>query len=129
MSEIETGSVESTVAAAPAKRVLTKEERIAQYDKQIAQLQRRREDCINDVVRTKAAKVTTLPNVGDVVEFTYGRTTPTTNARELVGTVLGARPTGEYEGKKTPALVRVQVGSGFDVEILTIYPSSIKASA
>lgn len=108
------------------KAPLTKEEKIAKIEAQIVKLKQRIEDIINGVVRVKASKVVVLPNVGDVVDFTYGRTTPTTSARELTGIVIGVKPATEVDGKRTPALVRVQVGDGFDSEILTIYPAQIK---
>lgn len=108
------------------KAPLTKEEKIAKIEAQIVKLKQRIEDIINGVVRVKASKVVVLPNVGDVVDFTYGRTTPTTSARELTGIVIGVKPAAEADGKRTPALVRVQVGDGFDAEILTIYPAQIK---
>ena len=111
------------------KKVLTKEERIASLEAQIAKLQQRLDDVRNDRVVAKAKKVVPLPVEGDVVAFTYGRTTPTSTARELIGTVIGVKPKVEpgEDGKGgTPALVRVTVGSGFDIEVLTIYPAQIK---
>lgn len=111
------------------KKVLTKEERIASLEAQIAKLQQRLDDVRNDRVVAKAKKVVALPEIGDVVAFTYGRTTPTSTARELIGTVIGVKAKVEpgEDGKGgTPALVRVTVGSGFDIEVLTIYPAQIK---
>ena len=111
------------------KKVLTKEERIASLETQIAKLQQRLDDVRNDRVVAKAKKVVALPEEGDVVSFTYGRTTPTSTARELVGTVIGVKAkieAGEDGKGGTPALVRVTVGSGFDIEVLTIYPAQIK---
>jgi hypothetical protein len=111
------------------KKVLTKEERIASLEAQIAKLTQRLDDVRNDRVVAKAKKVVALPEIGDVVAFTYGRTTPTSTARELVGTVIGVKAKVEpgEDGKGgTPALVRVTVGSGFDIEVLTIYPAQIK---
>lgn len=111
------------------KKVLTKEEKIAAIEKQIAHLTQKLDDVRNDRVTTKAKKVVALPEVGAIVAFTYGRTTPTSQARELVGVVKGVKPKVEAgaDGKGgTPALVRVTVGSGFDIEVLTIYPAQIK---
>ncbi len=111
------------------KKVLTKEERIANITAQIERLLAKKDDIINDRVTAKVKKVVPLPEIGDVVAFTYGRTTPTSTARELVGTVIGVKAKVEpgEDGKGgTPALVRVTVGSGFDIEVLTIYPAQIK---
>ncbi len=111
------------------KKVLTKEERIASLEAQITKLTQRLDDVRNDRVTASAKKVVPLPVEGDVVAFTYGRTTPTSQARELIGTVTGVKPKVEAgpDGKGgTPALVRVSVGSGFDIEVLTIYPAQIK---
>lgn len=114
------------------KKVFTKEERIASLEAQIAKLTQRLDDVRNDRIVAKAKKVVALPEIGDVVAFTYGRTTPTSTARELVGTVIGVKAKVEpgEDGKGgTPALVRVTVGSGFDIEVLTIYPAQIKPEA
>lgn len=120
---------EATSATSTAK-VLTKEEKLAVIDKQIANLQQRRYNVANDIVVTKAAgKVVVLPSVGDIVWFVHGRNTPTTQARTLQGQVLGIKPAVAGDEathtKSTPALVRVLVGDGIDAETLTIYPSVI----
>lgn len=118
------------VVTTAAKPVLTKEQKIANITAQIERLLQKKEDLINDRVTVAAKKVVALPEVGDVVTFTYGRTTPTSTARELVGTVIGVRAkieAGEDGKGGAPALVRVTVGSGFDIEVLTIYPAQIKA--
>lgn len=131
MNDTVNTTAETTTAApvAPVKPVLTKDQKIANINAQIAKLQQRLSDVINDVVRAPAAKVIALPEVGAVVEFTYGRTTPTTTARELIGTVVAVKAASEVDGKKLPALVRVSVGEGFDAELLTIYPSVIKPAS
>ena len=124
---------EANQSVTSTAKVLTKEEKLAVIDKQIANLQQRRYNVANDIVVTKAAgKVVVLPNVGDIVWFVHGRNTPTTQARTLQGQVLGIKPAAEgneAEGvKRTPALVRVLVGDGIDAETLTIYPSVITAA-
>ncbi len=127
---IETGATETT-AAPVAKPVLTKEQKIANITAQIERLLQKKDDLINDRITVAAKKVVALPEVGDVVSFTYGRTTPTSTARELVGTVSGVRAkveAGEDGKGGAPALVRVTVGEGFDLEVLTIYPAQIKST-
>lgn len=123
-------TVNTESATVAAKPVLTKEQKIANITAQIERLLQKKDDLINDRVTVAAKKVVALPEVGDVVTFTYGRTTPTSTARELVGTVIGVRAkveAGEDGKGGAPALVRVTVGSGFDIEVLTIYPAQIKA--
>lgn len=107
--------------------VLTKEEKLVKIDAQIAALQQKRYNVENDIVTTKAAKVVVLPVTGDVVAFSYGRKTPTSSPRELVGTVMGVKPASEVDGKRTPAMIKVTVGYGFDAEVLTIYPAQVSA--
>ena len=124
----DTVNTESTTVA--AKPVLTKEQKIANITAQIERLLQKKDDLINGRVTVAAKKVVVLPEVGDVVAFTYGRTTPTSTARELIGTVSGVRAkveAGEDGKGGSPALVRVTVGEGFDIEVLTIYPTQIKA--
>jgi hypothetical protein len=107
--------------------VLTKEEKLSKIDAQIAKLNERRYNIENDIVTTKAAKVVVLPVTGDTVAFSYGRKTPTSQPRELVGVVLGVKPASEVDGKRTPAMIKVTVGEGFDAEVLTIYPAQVSA--
>ena len=107
--------------------VLTKEEKLAKIDTQIAALQQKRYNVENDIVTTKAAKVVVLPVTRDVVAFSYGRKTPTSSPRELLGIVMGVKPASEVDGKRTPAMIKVAVGVGFDAEVLTIYPAQVSA--
>jgi hypothetical protein len=127
-------SLDTTVAAteaAPAapKVVLTKEQKIAKVDEQIAKLQARREDIINDVVRAPAAKKeVALPEVGATVTFFHGRKTANTEPVEKLGTVVAIKPAGEVDGKRTPAQIKVAFGEGFDLETAVIYPAQIVAT-
>lgn len=102
---------------------LTKEEKIAHIEKQITALNAKLLDVVNDVVRTPAKKTVPLPAIGDTVSFLRGRNTATTEAVETIGTVVGIKPAGE----KTRAQLKVQVGYGFDIEFVTLYPAQCTA--
>lgn len=106
---------------------VTKEEKLAKIDAQIVVLNQKRYNVENDIVTAKAAKVVVLPVTGDAVAFSYGRKTPTSQPRELIGTVMGVKPASEVDGKRTPAMIKVTVGEGFDAEVLTIYPAQVSA--
>jgi hypothetical protein len=119
-----------SAAVAPTPVVLTKAEKLAKIDKEIARLQQRRVDIENDVVTVKGAKVIVLPANGDIVTFQHGRLTATTQPVDLTGTVVAVKPVSVTEaGKKLPAQVKVQVGEGFDAEFYVIYPAQIKDAA
>lgn len=131
-------TAEQTTTTDNTKPVLTKEEKLAQIDKQIAQLQAKRYNVENDIVVVKAKKEVALPEVGAEVLFLYGRKTPTTSPVEKIGRVTAVKPVSEVDDgkggkKKLPAQVKVVIGSGFDEEFVTIYPAQIitdaKASA
>lgn len=108
------------------KKTKTKEEQIADFDSRIAKLVKRREDFINGVVHIPVVnKVVPLPEVGAVINFRYGRTTDKTSPVIKTGTVIAVRAAVTDELKKLPAQVRVSVGEGFDIELLTIYPAQI----
>ena len=123
----------SDVATAPVVVApLTKEEKIAKIEGQISKLQQKIKDLIEGVVRAPAAKKeVALPAIGDVIEFTYGRKTATSNPLEKIGTVVAIKPSVvvEIEGggtRRNPAQIKVQVGDGFDTEFVVIYPAQIK---
>lgn len=121
-------SDQDTINATPvtAPVVLTKEEKIAKVDKEIARLQKKREDIINDVVRATGPKAIVLPAVGADVLFNYGRNTATSSVEQLLGRVVAIKPASVTEaGKKTPAQIKVSVGEGFDQEFYVIYPAQI----
>lgn len=122
----EIGNTASAVIGAQAP--LTKEQRIAKIDEQIAKLQARRQDIIDGVVRQPAAKVEKpLPGVGATVTFTFGRNKGNRSPIDLTGEVLGVKPAGQTsDGKRTPAQIKVQVGTGFDSNVYVIYPAQIK---
>jgi hypothetical protein len=113
--------------AVVGKTPKTKEEQIAIIDGQITKLQKRKQDLIDGVVSKPAAKVVALPEVGAVIEFRFGRTNEKTNKTPVIktGTVIAVKPAVTDDLKKSPAQVRVSVGEGFDVELLTIYPAQI----
>lgn len=124
MSEIENTTASTVVAPAPI--VLTKEEKIAKIDKEIARLQTKRYNIENDIVEVKAAKVVALPVEGADVLFNYGRKTATTEPVQKIGRVVAVKPaTVNAEGKKLPAQIKVSVGEGFDQEFVVIYPAQI----
>jgi hypothetical protein len=120
-------NAEAQDQAVVGKTPKTKEEQIAIIDGQITKLQKRRQDLIDGVVSKPAAKVVALPEVGAVIEFRFGRTNEKTSKVPVIktGTVIAVRPAVADELKKSPAQVRVSVGEGFDVELLTIYPAQI----
>lgn len=107
--------------------VLTKEEKIAKIDKEIARLTQKRDDILNDrVPQPKAKKEVALPEVGTDVLFNYGRRTATTEPVQKIGKVVAIKPASvTAEGKKLPAQLKVQIGEGFDTEFVTIYPAQI----
>lgn len=116
---------ENQTPAAPV--VLTKEEKLARLDKEIARLTQKRDDIANDrLPQPKAAKVVTLPEVGADVLFSYGRKTATTDPVEKLGRVVAVKPASvNAEGKKLPAQIKVSIGEGFDQEFVVIYPAQI----
>lgn len=116
-----------TEATKPAaKAPLTKEQKITAIQEQIAKLQQRLFNVENDIVEVKPAKVVALPEVGADVLFRYGRTTNTTKPVEKIGRVLAVKPAMPLEGGKTsPAQIKVQVGEGFDAELVTIYAGQL----
>lgn len=119
-------------AAAPvaAKPAPTKEEKIASLKAQIAKLEVRLYNVENDIVApVKAPKVVVLPEVGSYIEFMYGRTTATTEPVQRTGLVVAVKAATEVDGKTKPALVKVQIGEGFDAELVTIYLGQIVAAA
>jgi hypothetical protein len=59
---------------------------------------------------------------GTQVTFDYGRGETRTVKQ---GTVLGVKL--PVEGQKGAALVRIQIGEGFDAEIVTVYPANVRS--
>ena len=120
-------TTETTVATA----TLTAEqnERIAKLREQIAKIEARIQQIIEGKPAKAAKKERPLPNVGDVVTFLFGRTTPTTSPKEVIGTVIAVKPSEQVDGKTRPALVRVQFGEGFDAQVATILPAAIRESS
>ena len=125
MSEIENTNASESTTAAPV--VLTKEERIAKIDKEIARLTARRDDIVNDrQPQPKAKKEVVLPEVGSDVLFNYGRKTATTEPVQKIGRVAAIKPASTTaDGKKLPAQIKVSVGEGFEQEFVVIYPAQI----
>lgn len=106
--------------------VLTKEERIAKIDKEIARLTTKRYNIENDIVVTATKKEVALPEVGADVLFTHGRRTATTEPTQKIGRVVAVKPaTVNDAGKKLPAQIKVSIGDGFDQEFVVIYPAQI----
>lgn len=118
----DTVTVAPVVVAPPAP--LTKEQRIAKLREQITKLEAKI-TAIETGVEVKVGKVVALPIVSDSVTFLYGRKTATTEQVLRSGTVVAVKPSTEVDGKKLPAQVKVQVGEGFDVEFVTIYPAQV----
>lgn len=109
---------------------LTKEEKLAAIDAQIAKLNQRRYNIENDIVVAKVAKAVVLANVGDAITFTYGRKTATTSPVERTGTVIAIKPAAQLEGGKvSPAQIKVLTGEGFDAEHVVIYPAQVVTAA
>lgn len=114
--------------SATNKPVPTKEERLAKIKTNIEALQRKYDDILNDrVPAAKPKKEVYLPQVGDEVFTPVGRNTATSQARILKGVVKAVKAAviGD-EGKVTSAAqVRVEVGEGFDVQLITVYPAQL----
>lgn len=122
----ELNQTQATTTEAAVKPVLTKEERVAKLRAEIAKLEKKIYNIENDIVEVKAKKEVALPAVGDIVTFTYGRRTATTEPVQKVGTVVAVKPAQAGNGGKTsPALVKVQYGDGFDADFAVIYPAQI----
>ena len=69
---------------------------------------------------TGSAKARPVLEVGTAVTFRFGRTTSTSKARVLEGTVSARK---DEEGK--PVAYKIAVGSGFDEELFTVQPGAI----
>lgn len=106
--------------------VLTKEEKIAKIDKEIARLETKRYNVEHDIVEVKAKKEVALPEIGSDVLFNFGRTTATSVRSQRIGRVVAVKPASLTEaGKKLPAQIKVSVGEGFEQEFVVIYPAQI----
>lgn len=118
------------VVATPEKAVpvvKTKEEKLAAITVQIERLNQRYDDILNDRVVAKVAKAVYCPEIGDKVLATIGRNTATSAAKVVEGTVIAIKhPTVDAEGKTVGATqVRVEVGEGFDTQLVTLYPAQL----
>ena len=103
---------------------LTKEEKIARIDAQIAKLQQRRDDVLNDRVTVKAKAAAYVPAVGDKVLATVGRKTATTNPTIEEGTVVAVK--APNAGEKGSVQVRVRIKEGqFEEQVVTLYPTQL----
>lgn len=121
----ETCMSENQTAVTP-KVELTKEEKISRLKKEIARLETKLFNVENDIVEVKAKKEVALPAVGADVLFNYGRKTATTDPVQKIGRVVAIKPAGvTAEGKKTPAQIKVSVGTDFEQEFVVIYPAQI----
>lgn len=67
------------------------------------------------------SKARPVLEVGTAVSFRFGRTTATSNARVLEGTISARKD--DEEGK--PQAYKIAVGSGFDEELFTVQPGAI----
>lgn len=111
--------------AATVKTPLTKEQKLANIDAQIAKLQARRAD-IEAGRDTKAKKEVYVPAKGDKVIATIGRNTATSQAKSVEGTVLAVKVPAEGEKGATQVRVRIYEGE-FDEQTVTLYPAQLQA--
>ena len=123
-SDIDTSAAQ---AQAPvAKPVLTKDEKITKVKAEIARLELKLFNLINDIAEpARVKKEVVLPEVGATVSFVYGRKTATTEPKIITGTVVAVRAASEVDGKKTPAQVKVAYGEGFDAGFAVVYPAQL----
>lgn len=113
---------------ATTKIVLTKDEKIAKVKAEIARLETKLFNLINDIPEpARAKKEVVLPAIGATVSFVYGRKTATTEPKTIVGTVVAVKAATEVDGKKTPAQVKVAYGEGFDAGFAVVYPAQLTA--
>lgn len=121
-----TDAIENTTATANTKPVLTKDEKIAKVKADMARLEIKLFNLINDIAEpARVKKEVVLPVVGAVVSFVYGRKTATTEPKTITGTVVAVKPAAEVDGKKTPAQVKVAYGEGFDASFAVVYPAQL----
>lgn len=71
-----------------------------------------------------APKANVVYEPGTVVHFRYGRTTATSQARELVGVIKGRRD----NEAGVPQAYRVEAGEGFDAYVYAVRPGAIKGT-
>ena len=108
-----------------AKPVLTKEEKLAKIQEQIAKLQQRYDDVLNDRVVQRAKKEVAVPAVGAKVLATIGRNTPTTQAKVEEGTVVAVK--FPEPGTKGGVQVRVRIKEGqFEEQLVTLYAAQVE---
>lgn len=114
-------------AQTQAPVVLTKEEKIAKIDAQIAKLQARRDDIVNDRITVAVKKVAFMPEVGQRVIGPVGRNSATTQAKLVEGTVVAIKPATIVDGKTVSAAqVRIRVFEGsFEEQLITLYPAQL----
>lgn len=114
-----------TQAAVATKPVLTKEEKIARINEQIAKLQARLDDIINDrVPQAKVKAPAYVPEVGARVLATVGRKTATTNPTVEPGVVIAVK--FPEAGAKGGVQVRVRIKEGtFEEQLVTLYAAQV----
>ena len=110
---------------ANAKPVPTKEEKLEKILEQIAKLQARYDDVLNDRQPVKAVKVVEIPEVGAKVIATIGRTTATTQPTLEEGTVVAVKRPAE--GEKGAVQLRVRIKEGqFEEQLVTLYVAQVE---
>lgn len=92
-------------------------ERLQAIDEQIAKLQARREKVANSL-ELEAGDL----SAGDTVTFEYGRSTSAEGRRTLEGVVKGV-----FTPVKGGVQVKVEVGEGYEAELLTTPLTTIKS--
>jgi hypothetical protein len=107
------------------KPVLSKEEKLAKINEQIAKLQARYDDVLNDRAPVKAAKVVIIPEVGAKVIATIGRATATTQPSLEEGTVVAVKRPAD--GEKGAVQLRVRIKEGqFEEQLVTLYVAQVE---
>lgn len=116
---------------AAVKTPLTKEQKIANIEKQIANLTQRLDDVRNDRVTVRTKKEVFVPTVGANVLATVGRNSATTQAKIVPGVVTAVKYPEVVDGKTVGGVqVRVRIYEGtFDEQLVTLYPSQLTVPA
>jgi hypothetical protein len=117
---------DATTAAAPKIKFsdMTKEQKLAKIDADIAKLNERRQAIVEgrEVKATKAPAY--VPEVGAAVLATVGRNTATSQAKVVEAVVVAIK--APADGEKGGTQVRIRIGSGFDEQLVTVYPAQLK---
>lgn len=119
MSENQT----NTAAAVVKYADMTKEQKLAYLDAQLAKLAQKRDDVANDRVTVRVGKAVYVPEIGDKVFAVVGRNTATSQAKTVPGVVVAVKHPAE--GEKGATQVRVRIGEGFDEQLVTLYPANL----